>query len=97
VERQAATTDISMVDEHRCLRGKESARPGPCLMRGERVNPARVRLRCAGMRVWGGRPTVMGAESRLAGQGAQEANAGGRKAAGNRRPHDRDSSRMAGG
>ena len=42
------------------------------------------------MRMWGGRPTVMGAESRLAGQGAQEANAGGGNAAGNRKPQHRE-------
>jgi hypothetical protein len=84
VKRQAATTDTAMVDEHRCLRDIESARPGPGLMRGERVNPARVRRGCAGLRAGDGRPTVRGAESRLAGQGAQEANAGGGNAAGNR-------------
>jgi hypothetical protein len=98
VKRQAATTDTPMVDEHRCPRGTESARPGPCLTRGERVKPARVRRRCAGMHVWGGRPTAMGAEFRLAGQGAQEANAGGRKAAGNRlAARSGDPFRMAGG
>ncbi len=86
--RQAAATDNSMVSEHRRPRGTESARPGPVLMRGERVNPARVRGRCAGMRACGGRPTVRGAESRLAGQGVQEANAGGGNAAGNRGPQD---------
>jgi hypothetical protein len=64
VKRQAATTEISMVDEHRCLRGRESARPGPGLTRAERVNPARVRGTCAGMRRWCGRPTVRGAELR---------------------------------
>jgi hypothetical protein len=90
VRRQAATTDPSMVSEHRHPRGKESARPGPGLTRVERVNPARVRRRCAGMRAGGGRPTVRGAEFRLVGQGAQEANAGSRKAAGNRRPQDRE-------
>jgi hypothetical protein len=84
--RQAATTDVSMVSEHRYPRGIESARPGLCLTRVERVNPARVRRGCAGMRAGGGRPTVRGAELRLAGQGAQEANAGGGNAAGNRRP-----------
>jgi hypothetical protein len=76
--------DGLMVSEHRRPRGTESARPGPGLTRGKRVNPARVRSMCAGMRIWGGRPTVRGAESRLAGQGAQEANAGGGNAAGNR-------------
>jgi hypothetical protein len=79
-----------MAGEHRCPRGKESARPGLGLTRAERVNPARVRVGCAGMRTWGGRPTVMGAESRLVGQGAQEANAGGRKTAGNRGPQDQE-------
>jgi hypothetical protein len=79
-----------MAGEHRCPRGIESGRPGPSLTRVERVNPARVRRRCAGMRAWGGRPTVMGAESRLAGQGAQEANAGGGNAAGNRGSHGRE-------
>jgi hypothetical protein len=79
-----------MAEEHRRPRGRESARPGSGLMRAEHVNPARVRVRCAGMRGWGGRPTAMGAESRLAGQGAQEANAGGGNAAGNRRPQHRD-------
>jgi hypothetical protein len=86
-----------MVSEHRRPRGIDSARPGPGLTRVERGNPARVRRGCAGMRAGGGRPTVRGAEFRLAGQGAQEANAGGRKAAGKRRPQYRDSSRMAGG
>jgi hypothetical protein len=77
VRRQAAATEISMADEHRCPRDIESARPGPGLTRVERVNPARVRRRCTGMRTGGGRPTAKGAESRLAGKGAQEANAGG--------------------
>jgi len=79
-----------MASEHRRPRGIESARPGPGLTRGKRVNPARVRGRCAGMRACGGRPTAMGAESRLAGQGVQEANAGSRKAVGNRRPQHRE-------
>ena len=51
--------------------------------------PLWVRERCAGVRGWNGRPTVRGAEL-PAGQGAQEANAGGRKAAGTRRPQDRN-------
>jgi hypothetical protein len=75
-----------MASEHRRPRDIESAQPGPGLTRVERVNPARVRSTCAGMRGVRGRPTVMGAESRLAGQGVQEANAGGRKVAGNRGP-----------
>src|SRR2546425_9303550 len=79
-----------MAGEHRCPRGKESARPGLSLTRGERVNPARVRGTRAGKRGAGGRPTVMGAESRLAGQGAQEAKAGGGNAAGNRGPQHRE-------
>jgi hypothetical protein len=87
VERQAAAADEAMASEHRCPRGRESAQPGPGLMRAERVNPARVRGTCAGMRGACGRPTVRGAEFHLAGQGVQEANAGSRKAAGNRRPH----------
>jgi len=66
-----------MASEHRHPRGIESARPGLGLTRAERVNPARVRYGAPGMRAGGGRPTVMGAELRLAGQGAQEANAGG--------------------
>jgi Reverse transcriptase (RNA-dependent DNA polymerase) len=66
-----------MVSEHRYPRGIESARTGLGLTRAERVNPARVRHGRAGMRAGGGRPTAMGAELRLAGQGAQEANAGG--------------------
>jgi hypothetical protein len=86
VKRQATTTDTSMVGEHRCPRGIESARPGSGLMRAERVNPARVRSTCAGMRGACGRPRVIGAESRLAGKGVQEANAGGGNVAGNRRP-----------
>jgi hypothetical protein len=89
VRRPAAATDETMASEHRCPRGRESAQPGPCLMRAERVNPARVRSTFAGMRGACGRPTVMGAESRLAGQGVQEANAGSRKAAENRGPHHR--------
>ena len=51
--------------------------------------PLWVRARCAGMRNWGGRPTVRGAEL-PAGQGAQEANAGGGNVAGNRRQQDRE-------
>src|SRR6185312_437736 len=62
-----------MASEHRCPRGRESAQPGPGLMRAERVNPARVPRTGAGMRGACGRPRAMGAESRLAGQGAQEA------------------------
>jgi hypothetical protein len=79
-----------MASEHRCPRSRESAQPGPGLIRAERVNPARVRSTCAGMRGACGRPTVRGAESRLAGQGVQEANAGDRKVAGNRRPYHRE-------
>jgi hypothetical protein len=79
-----------MAGEHRRPRGRKSARPGSGLMRAEHVNPARVRVGCAGMRSRCGRPTAMGAESRLVGQGAQEANAGGGNAAGNRRPQHRD-------
>lgn len=89
VRRQAATTEAAMVSEHRHPRGIGSARTGLGLTRAERVNPARVRHGCAGMRAGGGRPTAMGAELRLAGQGAQEANAGGGNAAGNRRPQHR--------
>jgi len=79
-----------MASEHRRPRGRESAQPGPGLTRAERVNPARVRSTRAGRRGACGRPTARGAESRLAGQGVQEANAGSRKAAGNRRPHYRE-------
>src|SRR5450755_838099 len=62
--RQAAAADAPMAGEHRCPRGRESARPGPGLMRAERVNLARVRRAGAGMRRRGGRPTVRGAEFR---------------------------------
>ena len=86
-----------MTGEHRRPRGIDSARPGPGLTRVERVKPVRVRSTCAGMRGVSGRPTVMGAESRLAGKGAQEANAGSGNAAGNRGRNTGDSSRMVGG
>jgi hypothetical protein len=62
--RQATTADRLLVGEHRRPRGIESAQPGPGLIRVERVNPARVRSTCAGMRGVCGRPTVRGAESR---------------------------------
>jgi len=48
--RQAAATDHPMASEHRCSRGRESARPGLGLMRAERVNLVRVRRAGAGMR-----------------------------------------------
>jgi hypothetical protein len=84
--RQATVTDHPMTGEHRRPRGTGSAQPGPGLMRVERGKPARVRSTCAGMRGVGGRPTARGAEFRLVGKGAQEANAGGGNAAGNRGP-----------
>jgi len=65
-----------MVDEYRCPRGIESARTGPILMRVERVNPVMGPLHVRGYAHEGGRPTVRRAEF-PAGQGAQEANAGG--------------------
>jgi hypothetical protein len=88
--RQATVTDHLMTGEHRRPRGIDSARPGSGLTRVERGKPARVRSTCAGMRGGCGRPTVRGAESRLVGKGAQEANAGGGNAAGNRRPQGRE-------
>src|SRR6266849_3228228 len=60
--RQAAAADAPMAGEHRCSRGRESARPGLGLTRAERVNLVRVRRAGAGMRRRGGRPTVRGAE-----------------------------------
>jgi hypothetical protein len=89
VRRQATVTDHQVAGEHRRPRGIDSARPGLGLTRVERGKPARVRSTCAGMRgVWG-RPTVRGAEFRLVGKGAQEANAGGGNAAGTRGPQHR--------
>ena len=88
VRRQAAVTDNSMASEHRHPRGKESARPGPGLTRVERGKPASGSTPGAQVGVCGGgRPRVIGAEF-PAGQGAQEANAGGRKTTGNQRPYD---------
>ena len=60
--RQAAAADAPTAGEHRCPRGRESARPGLGLTRAERVNLVRVRRAGAGMRRRGGRPTVRGAE-----------------------------------
>jgi hypothetical protein len=88
VRRQAAATDNSMASEHRHPRGKESARPGPGLTRVERGKPASGSTPGAQVSACGGgRPRAIGAEL-PAGQGAQEANAGSRKATGNRRPRD---------
>ena len=38
--RQAAATEVPMASGHRRPRGIEGVRPGPGLMRAERVNPA---------------------------------------------------------
>src|SRR5258707_12684006 len=59
--RQAAAADAPTAGEHRCPRGRESARPGLGLMRAERVNLVRVRRAGAGMRRRGGRPALKGA------------------------------------
>jgi hypothetical protein len=78
-----------VVGEHRCPRGRESARPGPGLTRVERVNPASWVRRRSAEAGCGGRPTAMGAEI-PAGQDVQEAKAGSRKVTGNRGRQDRD-------
>ena len=69
---------------HRRPRGREGALPRPRLTRAEHGNPARVRAAFGGAV---GRPRE-GRKPR-AGQDAQEAKAGSRKAAGNRRRHAR--------
>jgi hypothetical protein len=51
-----------MASGHRCSRGIEGARPGPGLMRAERVNPAMGPWRWRGYAWRCGRPTVRGAE-----------------------------------
>jgi hypothetical protein len=51
-----------MASGHRCSRGTEGARPGPGLMRAERVNPAMGPWRWRGYAWRCGRPTVRGAE-----------------------------------
>ena len=53
------------------------------------VNPRHGSACRSARAVWGGRPTVMGAEV-PAGQGVQEAKADSRKATGNHAPQDRD-------
>ena len=76
--RQAAAVEHLRPCGHRRPRGIEDTRPQPYLTRAEHGNPVRVRCPSAG------KPTVRESRIPWREQDAQEAKAGGRKAAGNR-------------
>src|SRR5664279_5034019 len=78
-KRQAPVKEVASPGEHRRPRGKGGTHPGRISIVWNVVTPTG-----SGPDGWSGRPTVRKAES-LGGDGmTREANAGGRKAAGNR-------------